>query len=126
MKMGFSRFMGRIRRESLSMVSGGGDSVSRMKVQGASVNVKVKEKKDRAKVPIHIPTIKRPQEKYNILVNNLNHPFQHVWLQRYRGCLILPTSLEETPFKLVEEVKDLKELAAELRGVNEFAVKSDC
>ncbi|KAJ0013508.1 hypothetical protein Pint_20013 [Pistacia integerrima] len=35
---------------------------------------------------------------------------------------VKPTSLEETPFKLVEEVKDLKELAAKLRSVNEFAV----
>lgn len=34
-----------------------------------------------------------------------------------------PPPLECTPFKLVEEVKDLKELAAKLRGVNEFAVK---
>jgi hypothetical protein len=35
---------------------------------------------------------------------------------------IKPPSTESTPFKLVEEVKDLKELAAKLRGVNEFAV----
>ncbi|KAF3962539.1 hypothetical protein CMV_012957 [Castanea mollissima] len=33
-----------------------------------------------------------------------------------------PPSIESTPFKLVEQVKDLKELAAKLRGVNEFAV----
>ncbi|KAJ0015159.1 hypothetical protein Pint_20017 [Pistacia integerrima] len=116
-----------------------------MKVQGDSVNVKVKEKKERAKVPFHIPTIKKPQEKYNILVNNLNQPFQHVWLQRSEdnqrflhslaslsvldfvhkdiGYVepVKPTSLEETPFKLVEEVKDLKELAAKFRSVNEFA-----
>ncbi|KAF3950682.1 hypothetical protein CMV_023593 [Castanea mollissima] len=32
---------------------------------------------------------------------------------------------ESTPFKLVEEVKDLKELAAKLHGVNEFEVKFD-
>ncbi|KAJ0014023.1 hypothetical protein Pint_20008 [Pistacia integerrima] len=145
MKIGFSWFMGRIRRESLSVVSGGGDSVSRMKVQGDSVNVKVKEKKERAKVPFHIPAIKRPQEKYNILVNNLNHPFQHVWLQRSEDNQrflhplaslsvldfvhkdigdvepVKPTSPEETSFKLVEEVKDLKELAAKFWSVNEFA-----
>lgn len=30
--------------------------------------------------------------------------------------------IESTPFKLVEEVKYLKELAAKLRDVNEFAV----
>jgi exosome complex exonuclease RRP6 len=35
-----------------------------------------------------------------------------------------PLPIESTSFKLVEEVKDLKELAAKLRGVNEFAVKS--
>lgn len=36
-----------------------------------------------------------------------------------------PPSVESTPFKIVEEVKDLKELAAKLRSVNEFAVKYD-
>lgn len=38
---------------------------------------------------------------------------------------VKPPSIESTPFKLVEEVKDLKELAAKLRSVNEFAVKHD-
>ena len=33
-----------------------------------------------------------------------------------------PPSVESTAFKLIEEVKDLKELAAKLRRVNEFAV----
>ena len=36
---------------------------------------------------------------------------------------VKPPSIESTAFKLVEEVKDLKELAAKLRSVNEFAVK---
>lgn len=36
---------------------------------------------------------------------------------------VKPPPLESTPFKLVQEVKDLKELAAKLRGVTEFAVK---
>ncbi|KAJ0015162.1 hypothetical protein Pint_20026 [Pistacia integerrima] len=95
-----------------------------------------------------MPTIKRPQEKYNILVNKLNQPFQHVWLQRSEDNQrflhpleslsvlqfvdkdivdvepVKPTSLEETPFKLVEEVKDLKELAAKLWSVNEFAAST--
>lgn len=31
--------------------------------------------------------------------------------------------LECTPFTLVEDVKDLKQLAAKLRSVDEFAVK---
>lgn len=35
-----------------------------------------------------------------------------------------PLPLESTPFKLVEGVKDLKELAAKLRDVKEFAVST--
>ncbi|KAF3456490.1 hypothetical protein FNV43_RR01141 [Rhamnella rubrinervis] len=35
---------------------------------------------------------------------------------------VKPPLIECTPFKLVEEVRDLKELAAKLRGENEFAV----
>lgn len=35
---------------------------------------------------------------------------------------VMPPSIENTPFKLVEEVRDLKELAAKLRNVDEFAV----
>ena len=34
-----------------------------------------------------------------------------------------PLPLEVTPFKFVEEVKDLKQLAIKLRSVDEFAVK---
>lgn len=33
-----------------------------------------------------------------------------------------PPPVESSPYKLVEEVKDLKELAAKLKSVNEFAV----
>ncbi|XP_050901233.1 protein RRP6-like 2 [Lathyrus oleraceus] len=100
----------------------------------------------KAKVPFHIPTIPRPQDEFTIIVNNANVPFEHVWLQRSDdgqkfihpleklsvldfvdkdpGSIVpqKPASLESTPFKLVEEVKDLKEMAAELRSVNEFAV----
>ena len=36
---------------------------------------------------------------------------------------IKPPSIDRTPFKLVEEVKGLKELAAKLRAVDEFAVR---
>ena len=36
---------------------------------------------------------------------------------------VKPPPIECTPFKLVEEVRDLKELAAKLRDENEFAVK---
>jgi exosome complex exonuclease RRP6 len=35
---------------------------------------------------------------------------------------VKPLPLEETPFKLVEEVKDLEDLAAALQSVEEFAV----
>lgn len=41
---------------------------------------------------------------------------------------VKPLPLEETPFKFVQDVKDLKELVAKLRSVEEFAVNlfSDC
>ncbi|EEF36685.1 3'-5' exonuclease, putative [Ricinus communis] len=128
----------------VSSVSGSpsGGSVSESGVKVADL----KAKGVKAKVPFHIPTIKKPQEEYNILVNNSNQPFEHVWLQRSEDGLrfihpleklsildfvdksignaepVSPPSLECTPFKLVKEVKDLKELAAKLRAVNEFAV----
>ena len=35
-----------------------------------------------------------------------------------------PPPIADTPFKFVEEVKDLKELAAKLRAVDEFAVST--
>ncbi|TKY62867.1 Exosome component 10 [Spatholobus suberectus] len=99
------------------------------------------------KVPFHIPTIRKPQYGYNIVVNNANQPFEHVLLeksddgQRFIHPLekhsvldfvdkenlenlvpVKPPSIECTPFKLVEEVKGLKELAAKLSSVHEFAV----
>ncbi|XP_057778864.1 protein RRP6-like 2 [Salvia miltiorrhiza] len=102
--------------------------------------------KVKPKVPFHIPSIPRPQDEYKIIVNNSNQPHDHVWLQRSDdGSRFLhpleklsvldfvdtsestvepekPLPLEVTPFKLVEEVKDLKQLAIKLRSVNEFAV----
>ncbi|XP_072999326.1 protein RRP6-like 2 [Typha latifolia] len=113
------------------------------------VKVAMKDSKTtaaRSKVPFHIPTIPRPQDEYNILVNNKNQPFEHVWLEKSddgsrfvhpleklsvldfvdrnvgEGEPVKPLSLENTPFKLVEEVKELKELASKLKGVAEFAV----
>ncbi|CAI8595190.1 unnamed protein product [Vicia faba] len=113
------------------------------------VKIAMKDKRTmgpKAKVPFHIPTIPRPQDEFTIVVNNANVPFEHVWLQRSDdghkfihpleklsvldfvdkdpGNIVpqKPASLESTPFKLVEEVKDLKEMAAKLRSVNEFAV----
>lgn len=53
----------------------------------SNVALAVKDKKTvgsaaRPRVPFHIPTIPRPQDEFNILVNNSNQPFQHVWLQK--------------------------------------------
>ncbi|XP_016500633.2 protein RRP6-like 2 [Nicotiana tabacum] len=110
------------------------------KEKGVKVATKVKPK-----IPFHIPSIPRPQDEYKIIVNNKNQPFQHVWLQRTddgsrfmhplekfapsdfvesAGIIepVKPPPLEITPFKFVEEVKDLKQLAAKLRAVDEFAV----
>ncbi|XP_022742692.1 protein RRP6-like 2 [Durio zibethinus] len=122
---------------------GGSSSYSEVKVKKGALAAGTTGK---AKVPFHIPTIRKPQEEYNILVNNSNQPFEHVWLQRSEDGQrfihpleklsvmdfvdkdmagiepVKPPSIESTPFKLVEEVKDLKELAAKLRSVNEFAV----
>ncbi|KAG7543483.1 HRDC domain [Arabidopsis thaliana x Arabidopsis arenosa] len=117
---------------------------------GSVIDVKMAERdknsSGKAKVPFHVPTIKKPQEEYNILVNNANQPFEHVWLERSEDDQramhpleklsvldfvdkdlnemepVKPLPLEETPFKFVQEVKDLKELVAKLRGVEEFAV----
>ncbi|KAG5396894.1 hypothetical protein IGI04_018708 [Brassica rapa subsp. trilocularis] len=116
---------------------------------GGSVNdVKVAERSlsGKAKVPFHVPTIKKPQEEFNILVNNANQPFEHVWLERSEDNQrvlhpleklsvvdfvgnsvsqmepVKPLPLEETPFKLVQDVKDLKDLVSKLRTVEEFAV----
>ncbi|XP_031094012.1 protein RRP6-like 2 [Ipomoea triloba] len=97
-------------------------------------------------VPFHISTIPKPQDEYRILVNNLNEPFEHVWLEtsedesRFIHPLekfssldfldtavaasdpVKPPSLDHTPFKLVEKLNDLKELVLKLQGVDEFAV----
>jgi exosome complex exonuclease RRP6 len=117
---------------------------------GSVIDVKMAERdknsSGKAKVPFHVPTIKKPQEEYNILVNNANLPFEHVWLERSEDDLramhplekfsvldfvdkdvnemepVKPLPLEQTPFKFVQEVKDLKELVAKLRSVEEFAV----
>ncbi|KAG5556236.1 hypothetical protein RHGRI_006742 [Rhododendron griersonianum] len=115
----------------------------------SSVKVASRDKKTmggKPKVPFHVPSIPRPQDKFKIVVNNSNQPFDHVWLQRSEDGSrfihplekfsildfvdpnvghvepVKPPPIESTPFKLVEEVMDLKELAAKLRGVTEFAV----
>lgn len=50
----------------------------------SGVKMAKKDKKtsgSKPKIPFHIPTIRRPQDEYNILINNSNQPFEHVWLQ---------------------------------------------
>ncbi|XP_073149727.1 LOW QUALITY PROTEIN: protein RRP6-like 2 [Henckelia pumila] len=113
----------------------------RVKRQEVKVAEKVKPK-----IPFHIPTIPRPQDEYKIIVNNLNQPFEHVWLDRsedgstfvhYLEKLsvldfvdkndstvepIKPPPIELTPFKLVEDVNELRRLALKLSNVEEFAV----
>ncbi|KAK4339079.1 hypothetical protein RND71_040541 [Anisodus tanguticus] len=122
------------------------------KVENANASVEKSEEKvklamnGKPKVPFHIPTIPRPQDVYKIIVNNTNQPFEHVWLQRSddgsrfvhrlekfapsdfvesAGIIepVKPPPLEITPFKLVEEVKDLKQLETKLRAVDEFAIE---
>ncbi|XP_021667853.2 protein RRP6-like 2 isoform X3 [Hevea brasiliensis] len=140
---GFQLVYGKKKKGLVNSSSGSAsDSVCDSGVKVADI----KAKAVKAKVPFHIPTIKKPQDEYNILVNNSNQRFEHVWLQRSEdgsgfvhpleklsvldfvdkstGNLepVSPLPLEHTPFKLVEEVKDLKELAAKLCGVDEFAV----
>jgi exosome complex exonuclease RRP6 len=49
------------------------------------VKVATKDKKTtgpKQKVPFHIPSIRKPQDEFKILVNNSNQQFEHVWLQR--------------------------------------------
>ncbi|XP_004493203.1 protein RRP6-like 2 isoform X2 [Cicer arietinum] len=111
--------------------------------------MKEKKKGDetKPKVSFHVHTLRKPQYHYNLVVDNSNVPFEHVWLeksedgQRFIHPLekfsvldfvdkdnienlvpVKPPPMECTPFKLVEEVKGLKELAAKLSSVNEFAV----
>ncbi|KAJ6693922.1 hypothetical protein OIU85_004686 [Salix viminalis] len=144
---GFQLVLGKKNKKSMIKTMSD-DSVS---CAGGDSGVKVAENKkwilgNKAKVPFHIPTIRKPQEEHNILVYNSNKAFEHVWLERSEdGMRVIhplerlsvldfmdtsiggvepapPLPIESTAFKLVEEVKDLKELAAKLRGANEFAV----
>ncbi|XP_023643594.1 protein RRP6-like 1 isoform X2 [Capsella rubella] len=111
-----------------------------------AIAVKFKKEHGKAKVPFHLPTINKPQVEYKIVVNNANKPFEHVLLEKSEDGLrfIHPLEkftvmdfvdkdisemkpvkylpLDETPLTIVEEVKDLEELAATLQSVDEFAV----
>uniref|UniRef100_A0A2P2LTH0 Uncharacterized protein MANES_08G154300 n=1 Tax=Rhizophora mucronata TaxID=61149 RepID=A0A2P2LTH0_RHIMU len=147
---GFQLVYGKKKKTKGFVILGNGVATVKAAASVEESGVKVADKKGsstvKAKVPFHIPTVRRPQDEYNILVNNSNQPFQHVWLERSEdGSRFVhplerlsvldfvnrstgdvdstsPLPLESTPFKLVEEVKDLKDLVAKLRGVNEFAV----
>lgn len=70
----------------------------------SSVKVATKDRKTlgvKPKVPFHIPTIRRPQDEFNILVNNSNQPFEHVWLQRNEdGSRFVHPLVRLTPFGL--------------------------
>ncbi|CAN6477589.1 unnamed protein product [Victoria cruziana] len=121
---------------AVGYVASGGDSeVNKAKAPGG-----------RTRMPFHIPSIPRPQDEFNIWVDNSNEPFNHVWLERsedgsryihpLENCTprdfvdrdlqaikpILPLPLADTPFTLVEDVHLLKSLAAKLRDASEFAV----
>ncbi|KAI9093664.1 hypothetical protein K1719_027113 [Acacia pycnantha] len=100
-----------------------------------------------AKTLFHDPDITRPQDAYMIVADNLNQPFEHIWMEKgddgqkvhplvkrklsasdffHKECRDIepmkPPSIDCTPFKIVEELEDLKELASKLRDVQEFAV----
>lgn len=124
--------------------NGGGESLSFSEVRVAKKDEKVLGAKP--KIPFHIPSIVKPQKQYRILVNNSKEPFQHVWLQRSEDGSrfihplekfspmdfvdknvstvepVKPLPVDFTTYTLVESVDDLKELAAKLRCVDEFAV----
>ncbi|TKY46324.1 Exosome component 10 [Spatholobus suberectus] len=144
---GFQLVSGRKKKGGRGNVNPATGSEATWATPGVTVATKDKmTTRSKPKVPFHIPTIRRPQDEYSIVVNNANMPFEHVWLQRSDNGMrfihpleklsvldfvdtnlgdvvpVQPPSIESTPFKLVEEVKDLKELAAKLRSVNEFAV----
>ncbi|KAK1384702.1 HRDC domain-containing protein [Heracleum sosnowskyi] len=141
---GFQLVCGKKKKGASEIVIKGGQGYGALDVKVVSKDKKSSGNKPR--VPFHIPSIPKPQDEYKIMVNNYNQPFEHVWLERsedgtrfihplekYSASNFVdkkiidiepakPPPVESSPYKLVEEVKDLKELAAKLKGVNEFAV----
>lgn len=67
------------KKKAVSKFSSGDDLASEV-VKVATIDKRANGPKP--KVPFHIPTIRRPQEEFNIFVSNANQPFEHVWLQR--------------------------------------------
>ncbi|CAA6658493.1 unnamed protein product [Spirodela intermedia] len=71
---------------------------------GGAFGVKVASRDKKTRAP-------RSQDAFKILVNNSNQPFEHVWLERSNDgshfvhpLPMKPPPIEDTPFKLVEEV----------------------
>lgn len=83
---GFQLVCGRKKKaQSFLTDSMSGNSAGQDSSLMSGVKVVKKDKKTigaKPKIPFHIPTIRRPQDQFNILVNNLNQPFEHVWLQK--------------------------------------------
>lgn len=83
---GFQLVSGRKKKApSYSTSSASGNSAGQNSSLTSGVKVVKKDMKTtgtKPKVPFHIPSIRRPQDQFNILVNNSNQPFEHVWLQK--------------------------------------------
>ncbi|KAJ8426782.1 hypothetical protein Cgig2_034041 [Carnegiea gigantea] len=101
-----------------------------------------------ASIPFHIPSIPKPQDTYNFLIDNSNSLFLHPSLPKSPDGLgrpihpaeaydpvsfahyhlpaslgpIKPPLMESTPFKLVDDVAGLHYLATKLALAPEFAV----
>lgn len=76
---GFQLVYGR-KKKAVAVGKDEGQDLSPSAVKVASRDKRAMGSKPR--VPFHIPTIPRPQDEFNILVNNSNQPFQHVWLKK--------------------------------------------
>lgn len=65
-----------------------GFGLVRVKKESGAGKDKKKKKKEtttgtaKPKVSFHVATVRRPQDVYDIVVNNANQPFEHVWLER--------------------------------------------
>lgn len=83
---GFQLVCGKKKRATSQLSdSVSGNSLRLDSSPGSGIKFAKKDKKTvgvKPKVPFHIPTIQRPQDQYNIIVNNVNQPFEHVWLQK--------------------------------------------
>ncbi|CAN6318355.1 unnamed protein product [Urochloa humidicola] len=130
----------------------GEEGVARAEPFGASSSVQMATKDKaaapgmKAKVPFHIRTIPRPQKVYCFVVDNSSKPFEHVLLERSEDGTravhpleklpieqlidrnvpdsepVKPSSLDDTPFTFVEDLKTLEVLATKLKSATEFAV----